>query len=231
MTDILSDKYKRSGVIAAIIFMIVVGVLLLILGMKIPDPPLEEEELEVEVPIEMSGGSSAGSPSETTSENTSNTQPTKEINTQEDESTSVPSSTGQNTSENTTPAQEADESMMMGDSDGEGDSDGNGDGRLGSGDGGELGNFSGPSKGSSGRTMLVGPTNDKLDKDKRGTIYLELIVNKDGKVLSIEYYAPKSTSQDPELIAHAKKMCRRVKFESSSRTTTEIVGPFIFTPK
>lgn len=234
MNDILSDKYKRSAVIVTILYMIGVALLLLILGMKVPDPPLEEKELELEVPIEMSGGSNSGAPStaETSKNNSSSESQTKEIATQETESTPVASSHGESTSESTEPEQSVDESLTMGSwgNNGDGES-GDGDGRLGDGDGEGIGNFSGPNEGSSGRNMLVGPGNDKLDKDKRGTIYLELIVNKDGKVLSIEYYAAKSTSQDPELIAHAKKLCKRVKFESSNRTTTEIVGPFIFTPK
>lgn len=234
MNDILSDKYKRAGVIAALIFMVVVWVLLMILGMKIPDPPLEEYEIPLEVPVQTSGGSSSGSPSEskTTEKNSSTEAETKNIATQDESPVSSATADGDSNTESTETESSADESMMMGDwgNNGDGES-GDGEGRLGEGDGDGIGDFTGPNEGSSGRNMLVGPSSDKLDKDKRGTIYLEMIVNKDGKVLSLEYYAAKSTSQDPELITHAKKMCKRVKFESSNRTTTEIVGPFKFTPK
>lgn len=229
MKKFFEDKNKRGGFIGSMIF---IGLLILFcsfVGLTQPDPPIEEIEIPIifeDLAMESEGGgmtsdeeSAASSEQETveeTEEVPEEVEAEEVIEQQED--AEVVEDSGQESSE---PAQTVDENKIPdfsnsgqgngqttggnGSSNGSGDGDNNGDGDGDIGDGDHTLN---------GRSIIGKPSiND--DFQEVGTIVLNVVVDRDGKVTRATLNLKESNTNSSRLFEIAKKAALKTKFNKS----------------
>lgn len=241
-SSLVDTKEKRKGAIAALLFMLMVLIMLFLNTFSIPDPPLEEELVEIGIEGDFAGGSSSSSnsnPNNTTESVT--TPPAQEIETQDDESVYVPSDEGQTdtqeeTQQNTNTSQQEErqpdsqwnfgnfgngngegEGTGEGDKFGDGDGDGGNGGQSGSGDGGY----------NPGRKKISDACID-VNSQIEGTIALDIWVDENGKVVRTQYNESKSNTGNQNLIRLAEKATRCMKYEEKPGTGTQKVKTAVF---
>lgn len=234
MIAALDTDDKRKGAIAALLFVIGVILFMFLVKLTIPDPPLQEEILELEVDMGSSPiGGNSGSPQENVmpQEQPEQQTSTEEIETQDEESVYVPSSDGNQQSENTQTNERQPDSQWNFGNVGDGGS-GNGEGgRLGDGDGdGGTGGQSGSGDGGTNlsRKQLNGACIDDLNSQLEGTIALDIWVGENGRVVRTQYNESKSNTGNEDLIRLAQKATKCMRYEDKPGTGTQKVKTAIF---
>ena len=210
-------KRKRNAWTAAFIFHAGLLIAFFLISWKEPNPLPEPIPLEV-LEFEGGGGDQGGAPAES-SESTSEESSPEESQPVDDKESEVEVPKNPNTSvkpnnTNTTPTEEKSNNPFTGNNGGGSSTGGNLGGGTGNnpGTGGGLNGGNGPGNGQgngpglaiSGRKQVGKPENPGNPNRERGTIVMNIWVNKKGIVTRAEYNADKSTASDVSLIKNCK---------------------------
>lgn len=205
---IVKEKDRNTGIVAAIVFAVVLFILLIFLSVKEPDPPLQDMPVPIELDEEMiiedfeafAGG---GNPSDTKDPNP--TPPDQGDPVVSTETSTFTHNTGQNGTKpvkDPKPAQQADESLTFPGTGGTGG--GTGTGNL-FGDGTDNNPGPGPGGDGTGNRKVVSDPCKPEFANESGTIYLTLWIDESGKVIKADNISSKSTSSSVSTIESAKK--------------------------
>jgi len=235
----LKDEDHRKALYASLIFMMILLLFFLLAGFEIPDPPLQEKIVEVEIEFgsQPIGGSSSNS--ESVQEVTQvTTPPSREIDTQEDSPVTVnsgQSNTNQETTNTTTTTEQpkVDNTFTFGDNggnssgNGSGTGFGNGDGVGGNGSGNTPGNGSSTNK----KRKLIDAGGITAQTQEEGKIALDIWVDEKGNVVRTKYNASHSTSGSEKLKTLARKWAFTLQYDKLLGAPVQHVGYKVFTFK
>ena len=236
----LREEDHRRALYAALVFIMLMILFFLLVSLEEPDPPLEEEVIEVfmpEIEVEMGSTPEGGSQSSDTSPevtNSSNPQPELESdpNDLQDES-NVQVTDADGTVDNNNDSQQepdVDNAFTFESGNGDGEGDGQGD-QFGSGDG-VGGNGSGNTPGDGtynpNRKVTKHPVFD-ANAQEEGKIALDIWVDNTGKVIKTRLKESKSTSGSAYLIKLAKKAAATMRYDKKPGAGIEHVGYKVFT--
>ena len=232
----LKEEDERKALMATLLFILLMVLFFLLASMEIPDPPLEEEIIEIEMDFgaEPEGGSSSSEQPVTEPV----TEAAEHVDTQEESPVQVVSGNGSSSnSQNTTtpdpdpdPEPTYDQSLAFGgNSSGNTTGDGTGFGQGQGVDGNGPGTSGGPGETNTSRKLL---SSDKITEQTQdeGVIALDLYVNEFGKVVRVKYNEAKSNGGKDYLITIAKKNAMTFKYEPIPGAPVQFVGtvPFKF---
>jgi hypothetical protein len=234
----LKKEDHRKALYASIIFMMILLLFFLLDGFEVPDPPLKEKIVEVEIEFgsQPEGGSSSNS--ESVQEVTQvTTPPSQEIDTQ-DESPVVVHSGHSNTNQETTNTtneteQQVDDAFSFGGNggntsgNGSGTGFGNGDGVGGNGTGNTPGNGSSTNK----KRKLIDAGGITAQTQEEGKIALDIWVDENGNVVRTKYNASHSTSGSEKLKTLARKWAFTLQYDKLLGAPVQHVGYKVFTFK
>ncbi|MGV6860510.1 MAG: hypothetical protein ACWA41_01995 [Putridiphycobacter sp.] len=236
----LKNEDHRKALYASLIFMMILLLFFLLAGFEVPDPPLEEKIVEVEIEFgsQPEGGSSSSSESVSQVTQTT-TPPSQDFDTQDESPVHVndgQANTNQETSNTNTQNEEpkVDDAFSFGGNGGNTSGTGTGTG-FGDGDGvGGNGNGNTPGDGSS----TYNPGRKLLDKggitaqtQEEGKIALDIWVDENGNVVRTKYNASHSTSGSETLKGLARKWAFTMQYDKLLGSGTQHVGYKVFTFK
>lgn len=233
----IQKEDKRKALYAALIFLMLLILFFLLYNIQVPDPPLEEKVVEVELTFgsEPVGGSSSEAVATPVPENTNTEETSREYDTQEESPVQVNSGHSTNTQEtnNTQETQQqVDNTFTFGGNGGTTSGNGSGTGfGDGSGVGGNgSGNTAGDGNGSTNlnRKRLSNGSKPTAESQEEGKIVLDLWVDDQGNVVKTKYNESKSTSGSDFLIKLAKQWAVTMKYEKKLGAPDEYVGAVAF---
>jgi len=230
----LKEKDNRKALYAALIFMMLMLLFFLLVSLDEPDPPLQEEIIELEFGGELEGGSAASEqPTEEVVEETV-TESAKQVDTQ-DESPVVVAS-GQGNSHTSTNTQEAkpdpvDNSLGF-PGGGGGTTGGNGNG-TGFGDGngvdGDGGTGVGPGMGKNNlNRKCIDKGGLSVQTQEEGKVAVDIWVNDKGEVVQVKFNPSKSNSPSNYLIGLAKRYAKTRMYEKLLGAPKQFVGTQVY---
>lgn len=228
----LKEKDNRKALYAALIFMMLMLLFFLLVSMDEPDPPLQEEIVEVEIEFgsPVAGGSAANTQSEQQVENTVQ-ESAQEIDTQEEESPVVQHSGQGNSSTSTNTTQETpavDDAFTFGGNGGNTNGGGNGPG-FGDGDGvdGDGGTGTGPGTENLKR-KVIDRGGITAQSQEEGKVAIDIWVNDKGEVVKTRFNPNKSNSPSSYLIGLATKWAKTMQYEKLLGAPVQFVGTQVF---
>jgi hypothetical protein len=205
----------------------------LLVGMTEPDPPLQEEIIEIEMEFSSPpmGGSSSSESQESTVTNTV-TESAQELETQEESPVYVPSGQGTSTSSQNTEEEQPkpDDAFSLpsnsgnGEGNGEGDNFGNGDGLGGDGPGETPGGGSGTNL----NRKVVDKGGITAQSQEEGKVAIDIWVNDKGEVVKTKFNPSKSNSPSSYLIGLATKWAKTMQYQKSLGSPVQFVGYQVF---
>ena len=232
----LKEEDHRRALYASLVFIMLMILFFLLVSLEEPDPPLQEEIIEISMPdIEIieegsqsEGGSNMndGSPDTETNDVQESVQ---DIATQDDSPVVMDDGNGEgnNTSQESNEPQ-ADQSLGF---PGNGGGDGTGEGTefgAGEGVGGDgVGNTPGNGTYNPNRKLIKNPVFD-AQAQEQGKIALDIWVDSNGKVVKMRIKESKSTSGSAYLINLAKKAAATMRYDTKSGAGWEHVGYKVF---
>ena len=232
----LKEEDQRRALYATLVFIMLMILFFLLASMEVPDPPLEEKIVEIE--MEFTAGSEGGGAPDEPVEDIPEPQPESAIerDTQEEETVVVPTSKGKSktTKVETPPKPKTDPKPKV-----------NSDFEFKPGkttkpgkDGSKFGDKSGVKDGKNGPSEGPGTVNKSrkiLSKGKitgqsqeEGKIALDLYVNEFGKVVRTKYNASLSTNGSNYLQELAVKNAKTRKYEAIPGSPVQFVGTVTF---
>ena len=230
---IVKEKDRNTGIVAAVVFTVVLFILLLFLSVKEPDPPLQDMPVPIELDEEMiiedfeafAGG---GTPSNTKDPNP--TPPDQGDPVVSTETSTFTHNTGQDGTKPvkdpkpSTPKPDPEFSFSGTGNGGEGDGSGN---LFGSGTDNNPG--TGPGGPGSGTRKVVSPPCPPSTGSEEGDIYLTVWIDETGKVIKAENIPTKTTTSSATVINAAikgvKDCMRFEKRDGASVVKKELSGP------
>ena len=225
----LKEKDNRKALYAALIFMMLMLLFFLLVSLDEPDPPLQEEIIELEFGGELEGGSAASEqPTEEVVEETV-TESAEQVDTQ-DESPVVVAS-GQGTSHTSTNTQEAkpdpvDNSLGL-PGGGGGTTGGNGNGTgFGNGNGvdGDGGTGVGPGMGKKNlNRKCIDKGGLPVQTQEEGTVVIDVWVNHKGEVVKVKLNSKTNTPSN-NLISLAKRFAKTRLYDKLLGAPVQFVG-------
>lgn len=235
----LKEEDHRRALYAALVFIMLMILFFLLVSLEEPDPPLEEEIIEVYMPdVEMEMGSQAEGGSQSSDMNPEQISDTQEQPedlsdpdaTQEESDVTVTDNQGSTDNDNNSPENPpVDNTFTFNQGSGDGQGTGTGD-NFGSGDGvgGDgVGNTPGDGKYNPDRKVTKDPVFD-ANAQEEGKIALDIWVDSKGNIVKTRFKESKSTSGSAYLIKLAKKAALTMKYDSKNGATIEHVGYKIF---
>ncbi|WP_070138622.1 energy transducer TonB [Crocinitomix algicola] len=234
---LFKEEDHRKALYASLIFSMLMILFFLLVAFEQPDPPLVQEEIEVELPeVELDLGSQAKGGSTSTETPTTTQTPTnveesaQAVESQEEESTYVPSGTGSSQTDNTQEsAPEPDETFGFPGGGGDGTGTGNGT-AFGQGDG-VGGDGAGDTPGSGtynpDRKVTKAPSFN-ANAQEEGDVALDIYVDENGKVIKTRYNQSKSNTGSQYLINLAEKAAKTMKYSPKPGKPSEYVGYKVF---
>lgn len=233
---LFKEEDHRKALYASLIFVMLMILFFLLVAFEEPDPPLVQEEIEVELPdvkIELgspdAGGSSGSEAPETTVKPSTPQESAPAIATQEEVTTHVPSGSGKSKTESTQASEpQPDETFTFGgNGTGANGNSGNGFGDAsGVGDGGK-GNNPGGGSGETSRSVVKNPTFN-ANAQEEGTIALDIWVDENGNVLRTKYKESKSNTGSQYLLDLADKAAKTMRYSPKPGKPSEYVGYKVF---
>jgi hypothetical protein len=222
----LKEEDHRRALYAVLVFIMLMILFFLLVGLKEPDPPLQEDIIAVELPdveIEMGGAPEGGGVpgSEVIEQETDVVESAANIETQDESEVAV--ADGQSNSDEGSNQSNVDESLQFGNG-GTNGGPGGGD-EFGNGPGGG-GNDTGP-----GGFGVYNP-NRKVTKDpvfdsqvqEEGIIALDIWVDASGKVVKTRFKESESTSGSAYLIKLAEAAAMKMRYDAKNGAVVEHVG-------
>ena len=212
----LKNEDDRKALAASLIFMMILLLFFLLAGFEVPDPPLQEKIVEVEIEFGSQPIGGSASNSENIQEVTQvTTPPSQDIDTQEESPVTVndgQANTNQETSNTSTQTEEpkVDNTFTFG---------GNGGNTSGNGSGTGFGNGDG-----------VGG-NGHAQTQEEGKIALDIWVDENGNVVRTKYNASHSTSGSENLKTLARKWAFTLQYDKLLGAPVQHVGYKVFTFK
>lgn len=225
----LKKKDNRKALYAALIFMMLMLLFFLLVSLDEPDPPIQEEIIEIEFGGELAGGSAS---SEQTTEEVVEetvTESAEPVDTQDESPVVVPS--GQGTSSTSTNTQEAkpdpvDNSLGFPGGAG-GNTGGNGTGPgFGNGTGvdGDGGTGTGPGMGTENLSRkLIDAGSVPVQTQEEGTVVLDIWVNDKGEVVTVKLNS-KTNTPSSTLIGLAKRYAKTRLYDKLLGAPNQFVG-------
>jgi outer membrane biosynthesis protein TonB len=238
----LREEDHRRALYAALVFIMLLILFFLLVSLEVPDPPLEEEVIEITMDdIEYDFGSQPEGGSQSSDMNPDQVtplpenviDPSQEYDTQDESPVEVVSSNGSNNSnsnQETTPP--VDNTFTFGQNNGNGQGNGSGD-AFGSGDGvGGNGQGNSPGDGTynPSRKMIQSPS-FVANVQEEGKIALDIYVDANGNVVKTRFKSSKSNSGSNYLKQLAEKAARTMKYDKKPGAGVEHVGYQIFSFK
>ncbi len=225
----LKEEDHRKALYAVLVFIMLMILFFLLVGLREPDPPLEEDIIAVSIPdieIELAGGASGGGDPGSETQNVENNvvESAENIETQTEESVHVESGNGNSNSDNSS---NVDESLTFGNG---GENGGPGGGtQFGDGPGGG-GNDTGTGGGNynPSRKVMRNPT-FASQVQEQGVIALDIWVDATGKVVKTRFKESESTSGSAYLIRLAESAAKSMKYDVKNGAAVEHVGYKTFT--
>lgn len=225
----LKEKDNRKALYAALIFMMLMLLFFLLVSLDEPDPPIQEEIIDIEFGGELAGGSAS---SEQTTEEVIEetvTESAEPVDTQDESPVVVPS--GQGTSSTSTNTQEAkpdpvDNSLGFpggagGNTGGNGTGSGFGDGTGVDGDGGTG---TGPGMGTENLSRkLIDAGSVPVQTQEEGTVVLDIWVNDKGEVVTVKLNS-KTNTPSSTLIGLAKRYAKTRLYDKLLGAPNQFVG-------
>ena len=225
----LKEKDKRKAVYAALIFMMLMLLFFLLVSLDEPDPPFQEEIIELEFGGELEGGSAASQ--EVTDEVVEETvtESAEHVDTQEESTVVVTSGQGSSsTSSNTeeTKPDPVDNSLGF-PGGGGGTTGGNGGGSgFGEGDGvdGNGGTGTGPGMGTENlKRKCIDKGGLPVQTQEEGKVVIDVWVNDKGEVVKVKLNSKTNTPSNT-LIGLAKRYARTRLYEKLLGAPNQYVG-------
>lgn len=226
--SVAQKEDKRKGLIATILFHIILILVLLFATFSTTIPPFPDEEIVMEMDFAGSE-SSGGAPQEVSESNNESSANTEDVVTQEEDSpvevnegktntSESNSNTNNETSETETQNPKNDFSNVFGNgNDGSGSGNQDGDGKDGQGDGISGPGTSGSVGAMSGRDLLSKP---KVDNpiQQEGDVRVKIWIDRSGTVIQVKVLTtdPKTTSTSQAHFDAAAKAAKKFKFAPSS---------------
>lgn len=234
-SKIVNDSDRKSGLISAAVYGVVMMILLLFLSVSEPDPPLRDIPVAIELTPEMIIISSAPKGSDGGAEKSGSTNPNPTppdrgdlvLNSKTPKQIKHNAGQGGSTAvQNPNPQQlQPDPTFTFGGG-GSGGSGGSGSGPgFGQGQGGSGGDGNGGSGTGTARKVLRAPCTPERSTEE-GTIYLSIQIDDLGKVIRADNVASKSTTSSVSAIEAARKAvldCMRYDARPGSATVKEEV--------
>jgi len=237
--EALKHEDHKKALLASLIFIMLMILFFLLVSLKEPDPPIRPEVIEIEMPdveiieegSQAAGGSESASQEEVPVPVNEVEEPARDIVTQEEETTPVPSGNGSSNNESTQQESEP-----------QPDSDfsfpGSGTGGAGAGTGGNFGSGTGVGGDGTGNTpgdgaynpnrkMKTAP-NFNSNAQEEGRIALDIWVDANGNVVKTRFKESKSTSGSQYLIRLAEKAAKTMKYDKKPGAASEHVGYKVF---
>lgn len=230
---VVEEKDRKTGIIAAVVFAVVLAILLLFLSVTEPDPPLQDIPVPIELDQEMiiedfEANQGGGSPS-----NVKDPKPTPPDQGDAVLSGNEPTFTHNTGQEGTKPVKDPkpstpkpDETFTFPGSGGSGGGSGTGD-LFGSGSDNAPGSGAGGS--GSGTRKVVSPPCPPSAGTEEGDIYLIVWIDETGKVIKAENIPSKTTTSSASVINAAikgvKDCMRFEKRDGASVMKKELSGP------
>ena len=235
----LKNEDHRKALYASLIFMMILLLFFLLAGFEVPDPPLEEKIVEVEIEFgsQPIGGSSSNS--ESIQEVTQvTTPPSQEVDTQEDSPVVVNSGHSNSHQETTNTTSETEQPKV----DDAFSFDGNGGNTIGNGTGTGFGDGDGVGGNGPGNTPGDGNATNRKRKlidaggitaqtQEEGKIALDIWVDENGNVVRTKYNASHSTSGSENLKTLARKWAFTLQYDKLLGAPVQHVGYKVFTFK
>lgn len=238
---LFKEEDHRKALYASLVFIMLMILFFLLVSLEEPDPLPVEEIIEIEMPdVEIEQGSSPGgsSPSEKVAETEEIvSEPTKEIEQQEEVSVKVNSGKSEKGNNNTKVDKPVVDKPVVNSefefkSDGktEGKTDGEDFGKDDGVKGGGKGDLEGEGTYNPNRKLTVRPTID-ANVQEEGTVALDIWVNAEGKVEKTRLKESESSTGSAYLIKLAEKAARTMRYDRKSGAGLEHVGyqRFVFT--
>ncbi|MFT5821363.1 MAG: hypothetical protein ACI8ZM_002615 [Crocinitomix sp.] len=230
--DYFKEEDQRKALYASLIFIMLMVLFFLLVSLEEPDPPIEPDIIEMDLPeIEIEQGSEAAGGndnSETAGDPNPNDQvqeATQDVAQQTDESTYVPSGNGNSQNENTAESEpQPDETFGFpgggsGNGNGDGTAFGNGAGVGGNGDG----NSAGDGTHNPDRKVTTRPSFNATAQEE-GIVALDIWVDANGNVIKTRFNDSKSTTGNQYLIRLAEKAAKTMKYNKKPGVASEKVG-------
>jgi hypothetical protein len=236
----LKNEDDRKALAASLIFMMILLLFFLLAGFEVPDPPLQEKIVEVEIEFGSQPIGGSASNSENIQEVTQvTTPPSQDIDTQEESPVTVndgQANTNQETSNTSTQTEEpkVDNTFTFGGNGGNTSGNGSGTG-FGNGDGvGGNGHGDTPGDGSSTyntKRKLIDKGGITAQTQEEGKIALDIWVDENGNVVRTKYNASHSTSGSENLKTLARKWAFTLQYDKLLGAPVQHVGYKVFTFK
>lgn len=223
MTIALDTPHKKKAAVATALFLLMLLFFFFFMGYYEPNPPVfERPPVEMEVQIDLSGGSAGGSSSSSDASSqsaqpspqpqpTANTTPPTEVDTQTESPVTVPSGEQETNSDEATNSNETqlNENAMAGSgtfggNNNNGNNNGNNTGPFsGGGSGSVVGDGTGASM--NGRSVVNDLPNERVDFCKTGVVVMKITADQTGKVQSAQFHPSESTLSDANVIQYCKR--------------------------
>lgn len=237
VAEYFKDEDHRKALYASLIFIMLMILFFLLVSLEEPDPPIEPEIIEVELPdVEYDQGSQpeGGSDNNEAAAEPNPTQDTEEstqeVVQQEEESTYVPSGNGNADNDNEAESEPQPDETFGFPGGGSGQGNGNGTG-FGDGDGvGGNGNGNSPGDGNYNPDRKVTkPPSFNANAQEEGSVALDIWVDEKGNVIKTRFKSSKSTTGSQYLIGLAVKAAKTMKYDKKAGVPSEHVGYKVFT--
>ena len=224
----LKEKDNRKALYAALIFMMLMLLFFLLVSLDEPDPPLQEEIIEIEFGGELEGGSAA-SAQETKVTKESVAESAEQVDTQDESSVVVAS--GQGTSSTSTNTQETKPYPVdnsLGFPGGGGGTTAGGGGGSGFGDGngvdGDGGTGVGPGMGKENlNRKCIDKGGLPVQTQEEGKVVIDVWVNDKGEVVTVRLNSKTNTPSN-NLIGLAKRFAKTRLYEKLLGAPKQFVG-------
>lgn len=229
--DYFREEDHRKALYASLIFIMLMILFFLLVSLEEPDPPIEPEiiemdlpEVEIEVGSQAAGGNDNAADAAEETPNNDVQETTQDVAQQEEESTYVPSGNGTAQNDNTAESEpEPDNTFTFGGGSGTGNGDGtafgNGSGVGGDGDG----NTPGGGTANTDRKMTTSPSFN-ANAQEEGIVALDIWVDANGNVIKTRFNESKSTTGNQYLIRLAEKAAKSMKYNKKPGVPSEKVG-------